>query len=54
MSIAAHAEALKNKHIQLEGEIANELKRPHPDDIQIQALKRKKLQVKQELESMRV
>jgi hypothetical protein len=49
MSIAAHAEALKSKHVRLEGLIENELKRPHPDDIELQSLKRKKAQIKLEL-----
>ncbi|MDA9008328.1 DUF465 domain-containing protein [Alphaproteobacteria bacterium] len=52
MSIVAHAEALKSKHVQLEGEIADELKRPHPNDIQLKTLKQKKYQIKQELASI--
>jgi hypothetical protein len=42
-------EALKARHAGLEAEIAEENKRPHPDDGIIHSLKKEKLRVKDEI-----
>ena len=44
-----HLEALRSKHESLEREINEENQRPHPDDIRIHELKKKKLHVKETL-----
>ena len=49
MSSVDHIEALKAKHASLEQAIHQENTRPHPDDDTIGSLKRKKLQIKDEI-----
>ncbi len=44
-----HLEALKTKHADLEARIADEERRPHPDDDAIHDLKKQKLRIKDEL-----
>ncbi|MBY0612679.1 MAG: DUF465 domain-containing protein [Beijerinckiaceae bacterium] len=46
MSIDAHLTSLENKHRAIEHEIAQELTHPNADTVKLQALKRKKLQLK--------
>ena len=46
MSIDAHLTSLENKHRAIESEIAQELTHPNADTVKLQALKRKKLQLK--------
>ncbi|MBO6609260.1 MULTISPECIES: YdcH family protein [Altererythrobacter] len=45
----SHVEALQNKHAGLEAQLREELNRPAPDTATIQHLKKRKLQIKQEL-----
>lgn len=49
MSSVDHIEALKAKHASLEQAIHQENTRPHPDDDTICSLKKKKLQIKDEI-----
>lgn len=44
-----HLESLKIKHADLEAKIADEERRPHPDDDVIHDLKKQKLRIKDEL-----
>ena len=44
-----HVSALQSKHAGLERQIQDELNRPMPDLATIQALKRRKLRIKEEL-----
>jgi hypothetical protein len=37
------------RHAELEAEIQDELKRPQPDTVRLQALKRQKLRIKEEI-----
>ena len=49
MSTVDHVEALKAKHASLEHAIHEETARPHPDDDAICSLKKKKLQIKDQI-----
>jgi hypothetical protein len=49
MSAVEHIEALKAKHASLEQAIHKENARPHPDDDAICSLKKRKLQIKDEI-----
>lgn len=49
-----HLSALESKHAKLETQIAFEANRPSPDEVRLQALKKKKLAVKDELTSAQV
>ena len=49
MSTVDHVEALKAKHASLEHAISEETARPHPNDDAIGSLKKKKLQIKDEI-----
>ena len=49
MSTVDHVEALKAKHASLEHAISEETARPLPDDDAICSLKKKKLQIKDEI-----
>ena len=49
MSTVDHIEALKAKHASLEQAIDQENLRPHPDDDAICSLKKRKLQIKDEI-----
>jgi hypothetical protein len=49
MSIQAHLAELERKHRALEDEIADALAHPSTDDLTIAELKRRKLQVKDEI-----
>jgi hypothetical protein len=49
MSLDDHILALKEKHRSLEAAIEEENTRAYPDDIQIHALKKEKLRIKDEL-----
>ncbi|MBB3066843.1 DUF465 domain-containing protein [Limibacillus halophilus] len=44
-----HVQALREKHSTLERRINTENQRPHPDDVRIAELKKKKLQLKDEI-----
>ena len=49
MATTAHADSLKSKHADLDAKIADEERRPHPDDSIIHELKKQKLRIKDEL-----
>jgi hypothetical protein len=49
VSTVDHIEALKAKHASLEHAINQENTRPHPDDDAICSLKKRKLQIKDEI-----
>lgn len=51
MTVLGHIEALGDKHAQLEASIRAEQARPLPDFAAISELKKRKLQLKQELSS---
>ena len=46
---ASHITALKTKHATLEEAIAEEMRKPAPDDVTIRSLKKQKLMLKQEI-----
>jgi hypothetical protein len=53
MTMQAHLAELERKHRALEDEIAEELTHPSSDALKIGELKRRKLQVKDEIERLR-
>jgi hypothetical protein len=53
MTMQAHLSELERKHQALETEIAEELNHPSSDDLRITELKRRKLQVKDEIARIR-
>jgi hypothetical protein len=53
MSIQSHLAELERKHQALEQEIAEAMAHPSSDDLKIAELKRRKLQVKDELARLR-
>lgn len=53
MSLASHLDELKRKHADIERELDEALLHPSVDDLQIVALKRRKLVIKDELEKLR-
>jgi hypothetical protein len=54
MSIQAHLAELERRHRALEDEIAEAMSHPSSDGLKIAELKRRKLQVKDEIERIRV
>ena len=52
MTMQAHLAELERKHQALESEIAEELTHPSSDGLKILELKRRKLQVKDEIERL--
>jgi len=46
---ASHITALKSKHATLDQAIAEEMRKPAPDDAAIQSLKKQKLRLKEEM-----
>ena len=53
MSIQSHLADLEQRHEALENEIAEAMAHPSTDDLTIAQLKRRKLQVKDEIERLR-
>ena len=53
MAMQAHLAELEKRHEALEREIQTELHRPSGDDLKVVTLKRKKLQLKEEIERLR-
>lgn len=49
MALTSHMDSLKAKHSDLETRIADEERRPHPDENFISDLKKQKLRIKDEL-----
>jgi hypothetical protein len=54
MTIQAHLTELERRHQRLEDEIAEAMAHPSTDDLKILALKRQKLQVKDEIMRLRL
>lgn len=54
MAIQAHLAELERKHEALENQLHDALNHPSTDDITILEIKRRKLQVKDEIERLRV
>lgn len=54
MSLASHLDELKRKHSDIERELDEALTHPSVDDLEIAALKRRKLAIKDEMEKLRV
>ena len=54
MTIQAHLAELERRHRALEDEIAEAMNHPSTDGLKIAELKRRKLQVKDEIERLRV
>jgi len=54
MTISAHLDALQKKHEALEIQINDALASPSSDDLDINDLKRKKLQLKDEIEKLKL
>ncbi|NCP15138.1 MAG: YdcH family protein [Sphingomonadales bacterium] len=48
-AVSSHLNALQNKHAGLEARLRDEMARPIPDTATIQALKRQKLRLKEEI-----
>ena len=46
---STHLEALSSRHRVIDGEIANEMRRPVPDTARLSRLKREKLKLKDEI-----
>ena len=49
MSSVERLDSLKARHAGLEAQIAEETKKPHPDDTTIHALKKEKLKINDEI-----
>ena len=54
MSLASHLDELHRKHGDIEREIDNAMLHPSVDDLEIAALKRRKLAIKDEIEKLRI
>ena len=54
MSIQAHLAELERRHQALENEISEALAHPSTDDLRVAELKRRKLQVKDEIARLRI
>lgn len=50
--VPAHTHALQSKHAGLEARLREEMNRPNPDAVTIQALKKQKLRIKEELQAV--
>lgn len=53
MSLESHLDELVRKHRELDAQIAIEQRRPASDDIDLRALKKRKLRLKEEIERSR-
>ncbi len=49
MTLEDHIEELRTRHHRIEIELDHEIHRPHPDDVTVTGLKRKKLRIKDEI-----
>ena len=50
MSLSSHLQELRKKHATLEQEVEEAQRSPSTDDLQITALKKQKLRIKEEIE----
>jgi hypothetical protein len=53
MGLESHIQELSDKHHKLDEQIQDELHRPHPDDLLLSDLKKRKLRLKEEIERLR-
>jgi hypothetical protein len=53
MGLESHIQELSDKHHKLDELIQNELHRPHPDDLLLSDLKKRKLRLKEEIERLK-
>jgi hypothetical protein len=53
MGLESHIQELADRHHKLDELIRDELHRPHPDDLMISELKKRKLRLKEEIERLR-
>jgi len=53
MGLESHLQELADKHHKLDELIQDEQHRPHPDDLMISELKKRKLRLKEEIERLR-
>jgi hypothetical protein len=53
MGLESHIQELSDKHHKLDELIQDELHRPHPDDLLLSDLKKRKLRLKEEIERLR-
>lgn len=53
MSLGSHLQELKKKHATLSAEVEAEAARPGSDSLQLAAMKKQKLALKQEIERLR-
>jgi hypothetical protein len=53
MGLDSHIQELSDKHHKLDEQIQDELHRPHPDDLLLSDLKKRKLRLKEEIERLR-
>ena len=52
MGVRAHLKVLQTKHLDLDDQIKRELKHPQPDSLRLSTLKRRKLQLKDQIISL--
>jgi hypothetical protein len=53
MGLETHIQELSDKHHKLDELIQDELHRPHPDDLMISELKKRKLRLKEQIERLK-
>jgi hypothetical protein len=53
MALEARIRELGSRHQTLEAQIEDEMSRPYADDLKVQKLKKEKLRLKEEIESLR-
>ena len=53
MSLESHLKELQRKHQALDAEIASKQKSPSPSNLDLQALKKRKLRIKEQIERTR-
>jgi len=54
MGLESHIQELADKHHKLDEQIHQEQHRPHPDDLMLVELKKRKLRLKEEIERLRI
>lgn len=52
MAAAAHLKELENKHANLDMKIKQELKHPQPDALRLSTLKKQKLHLKEQIQTL--
>jgi hypothetical protein len=53
MGLESHIQELSDKHHKLDEQIQDELHRPHPDDLLLSDLKKRKLRLQEEIERLK-